>query len=175
MATPNNILILNSLDAKRQRIIEYETLLASLEETEKNNLKFPTSEDNILFEQALIKLNESDYKSAINLFSSFEKSAAKSVFARISKYWIARCFFHLGDLNTAIAYFKNIVNEGKSPKYEEALMLIARSLERLSDLIGAYSYYERLLKERADSEYADLAIRRQIQLRSKLQICERNN
>lgn len=168
MVTPGDVMALNYLDAKRQRIIEVETFISSLREVEMQNLIFPSQEENLTYEEGLAKIHENEYITAIKKFQACQDANPNSILAKICQYWIGRCYFHLGDFSQAILYFQMVVADNRSPRYEETLIFIAWCLENILDYSGAQAYYNRLLLERADSAYVDIVFRRLVTLRSKL-------
>lgn len=168
MVTPGDVVLRYLLDAKRQRITEFESLMASLKDNERRNVTLPSPEENQFYEQGLVKLHETEYGAAIKIFQTYQKTNPNSILAKTCQFWIGRCYYNLGDFNDAIKAFEGIINDKCSPRYEEALMMIAFSLEKICDFRGAHSYYSRLMEERADSEYIDIAFRRLITLQSKI-------
>lgn len=168
MVAPDDVLSLNYLDAKRQRIIEVESFISSLHEIDKQNLIFPSQEENLTYEEGLAKIRENEYKTALKKFKACQESYPNSILAKICQYWIGLCYFHLGDYRQAIVYFQMVISDSRSPRYEETLIFIAWCLESILDYSGAQVYYNRLLRERADSAYVDIVFRRLVTLRSKL-------
>jgi len=103
------------------------------------------------------KYNEKAYSEAIDIFASLLATDPANKLASNCQYWIGECEYASKNFDKAIAAFERALQYTNSPKADDALIMLGKSYRQMSQNEIAIQYFQRLLTEYPDSEYAALA------------------
>jgi len=108
-----------------------------------------------LYKEALNLYRKGEYSAAINLFEKYTKNY-KDIWVEHSYYFMAECYYLKGDYEIAKKKFIEILDKGKVKKPDTMIML-GNTYYKLGEKDNARIYWQRLIDEYPDNEYADKA------------------
>ncbi len=86
----------------------------------------------VIYERALAKYNEKDYRGAIAGFRAFLKEYPQSTYAPNAYYWIAESYYAAADYQDGV-YKNTLINLGQSEKYFKAVISKFPKSEKAAD------------------------------------------
>ncbi|WP_417762527.1 tol-pal system protein YbgF [Shewanella sp.] len=103
-------------------------------------------------------LKQRQYAEAIPAFKTFISQYPNSSYADNANYWLGQLLYNEGDLTQAKVAFENVVNNYKeSGKRADSLVKLGMIAEKSNDKNAASGFYNRVLKEYANSAAARIA------------------
>ncbi len=112
----------------------------------------------VLYKKARNLLIEENYKNAASLFTEFIKNHPKHSLADNAVYWLAECYYSLGDYKKAISIFKDLeINYPKSEKIPDSILKLGYSYLSLDDTNRANHHLTKVLKKYPFSPAAEKA------------------
>ncbi|MCH1926688.1 tol-pal system protein YbgF [Shewanella sp. C32] len=103
-------------------------------------------------------LKQRQYAEAIPAFKEFISQYPNSNYADNANYWLGQLLYNQGDLAQAKVAFENVVNNFKeSGKRGDSLVKLGMIAEKSNDKNAATGFYNRVLKEYANSAAARIA------------------
>ncbi len=111
------------------------------------------------YEQALnLVLKQKRYDEAIPAFSAFTKNYPNSTYSANANYWLGQLLYNKGEFTSAKEAFSTVVERFKeSNKRGDSLVKLGMIAEKTGVPSSAKSYYQRVLKEYANSAAARIA------------------
>ena len=111
------------------------------------------------YEHALnLVLKQKKYDDAIPAFSAFTKNYPNSTYSANANYWLGQLLYNKGEFNSANEAFKTVVDSFKeSNKRGDSLVKLGMIAEKTGNPSSAKTYYQRVLKEYANSAAARIA------------------
>ncbi len=109
------------------------------------------------YERALRHFYNREYDRAIALFSQLKQNYPNHKLTSNCQYWIGESYFGKGQYTQAIDAFTAVLSYDFSYKFDDALIMLGNSYRRLGDVENARRYYQQLLNQYPDSEYAGFA------------------
>ena len=111
------------------------------------------------YEMGIQKFNDKVFVEAAGLFEALIQADPTNKLAGNCQYWIGECEYAAKNFDKAIAAFEKSLEYANSPKNDDAMIMLGLSYKRVAHEEIAQQYFERLLAEYPDSEYASLARR----------------
>ena len=111
------------------------------------------------YEQALnLVLKQKKYDEAIYAFSAFINKHPNSTYSANANYWLGQLLYNKGEFNSAKKVFNTVVDSFKeSNKRGDSLVKLGMIAEKAENRASAEVYYQKVLKEYANSSAARIA------------------
>lgn len=111
------------------------------------------------YEQAVnLVLKDKKYAAAIPAFSAFITNYPNSSYAPNANYWLGQLLYNKGEYIKAAAAFTTVVDKFKdSGKRGESLVKLGMIAEKSGDKTNARVYYQKVIKQYANSAAARIA------------------
>ena len=123
-----------------------------------NDSNVHTDNPQELYKKARNLLLEEEYTNAATLFKRFIKDHPDNSLADNAAYWLAECYYSMGDYKTAVLLFKDLeIQYPKSEKVPDALLKAGYSYLALDDSNRAHHYLKKVLKKYPFSPAAEKA------------------
>ncbi|NOY61467.1 MAG: tetratricopeptide repeat protein [Calditrichaeota bacterium] len=147
----------NKLRKLDQKISSLETVLEQKSPSRTETLS--TEDFYNEYKIAVQKFDERDYSAAANIFKSLMAQDPTNRLASNCQYWIGECEYATKNFEKAVDAFQRTLEYPNSTKTDDALIMLGLSFKKINQFKVAKQYFERLLAEYPDSEYANLAKR----------------
>lgn len=144
------------VEEKREQVARLEQEIAELESRISSG---QTGDFEDRYKKALQLYLDHQNEEAIRAFSALVRDFPNHRYVSNCHYWIGEAYFALGDYQQAIISFERVLNYQKSPKLDDALLMLGRSYLKIGDSNQARYYLSRLVSEFPDSEYVEKAKR----------------
>ena len=105
------------------------------------------------------KFNDKVFGEAASIFEALIEAEPTNKLAGNCQYWIGECEYASQNYDQAIEAFERTLQYTNSPKADDAMIMLGLAYKRLSQNELAQQYFQRLLDEYPDSEYATRAMR----------------
>lgn len=100
----------------------------------------------------------SNFADALGKFQRVVDTANDRVLATNAQYWIGECYYQLGNFSQAIQEMDQYITEFQATKQrKDALVIMGLASKRLGQLKQALTYFETVVQDYPDSEYAKIA------------------
>jgi len=104
------------------------------------------------------KYYSSNFAGALSEFERVVSESTNRDLAADAQYWIGECYFQLNNFSQAIQEMLQYINAFHGTKHrKDALVILGLSSKRQGDLKKALNYFEQVVKEFPDSDYAKIA------------------
>jgi len=142
----------NSDDPKKMEIME--TILSSLDDIIAKYSNYYAGQ-RALYMKGEIYFSEKQYDKALENYTAFANKYKKSYLAPISLYNTAICYEELGDTDSAISYYKKVIDlySNNYPNIPHVLFSLGRLYETKEDFNTAIEYYNMVGDKYADSDW----------------------
>lgn len=124
-----------------------------------NNSANSTLGETASYEQAVnLVLKEKKYEAAIPAFAKFIENYPNSSYAPNANYWLGQLLYNKSEFVAAAKAFTTVVDKFKdSGKRGESLVKLGMISEKTGDKARAKAYYQKVVKEYANSAAARIA------------------
>ncbi len=143
----------NKLQTMDQQISSLQTALE--QKSQKESLS--TDDFYAKYKLGVQKFDERDYSAAINIFKSLMAQDPTNRLASNCQYWIGECEYATKNYENAVDAFQRTLEYPNSTKLDDALIMLGMSFEKIDQRDVAKQYFEKLLAEYPESEYASFA------------------
>lgn len=117
----------------------------------------PDEEFRLLYAKALATYQRGEYESAIRKYQRLLEEKPRHELADNSQYWLAECYYSMGNYRRALIEFRKVSDYPNSDKDDDAQMKIAVSYWAAGDKTRARSEFQALLDRYPGSEFAEEA------------------
>lgn len=145
----------NKLRTLDQEISSLETVLE--QKSQKQTETLSTNDFYNEYKIGVQKFDERDYSTAINIFKSLMAQDPTNRLASNCQYWIGECEYASQDFEKAVDAFQRTLEYPNSTKLDDALIMLGLSFKKINQTDVAKQYFEKLLAEYPESEYASFA------------------
>jgi len=152
------IMINKDIADLKKNIDEIKSLLDSkIEEEIKvvTKVKFVPSN---LYQDAMENFNNKKYKQAITQYKALLNGHNVKLRDN-AQYWIAECYYALGDYNQSIAEFEKVFTYDDTDKYDDTQLKLGYCYKKLGNKQRAIEEFERLIQYYPQSEYKNTALK----------------
>ncbi len=115
------------------------------------------AEFRLLYADALATYQRGEHESAIRKYRRLLEEKPRHELADNSQYWLAECYYSMGNYRRALIEFGKVASYENSDKDDDAQMKIAVSYWAAGDRTRARSEFKALLDKFPDSEFAEEA------------------
>jgi len=157
----------SSLAQKQEQISELESKIQEIEARpkaiagmERAPISVPRAEPpgySATYDDGLRRFYARDYQGAIEVFEKLLTAYPGFKLASNCQYWVGESFYGLGAYEDAAQAFSKVLRYPKSPKIDDALLMLGQCYLRLDQTDNARQFLSRLIDEFPDSEYVPKA------------------
>lgn len=128
-----------------------------LVESDQNTLEEQKSFSKLTYMAAVFAYQRDDYQSALRQFRNLSLMDTEDITAGNVLYWMADCYFQLGEYDEALSTLEQIRKFSESDKLDDALVLSGLSYRRMGKESRAVSAFSDVVINYPESEYYRLA------------------
>ncbi len=146
----------------KNKLVALDQEISSLQtEVEQKSQKESLNTDDFITEYniGVKKFDERDYTAAVKIFKTLMAQDPTNSLASNCQYWIGECEYATQHFENAVDAFQRTLEYPNSTKLDDALIMLGLSFKKINQLEVAKQYFEKLLAEYPESEYANFAKR----------------
>lgn len=112
----------------------------------------------VSYQDALDNFFNKNYKKALPQFRTLVNNAEAKLKDN-AQYWLAECYYALGEYSQSINEFEKVFSFDETDKYDDAQLKLGICYKQLNDNRRAIEEFERLIQYYPESEYKNIALK----------------